>query len=110
MSFEEFFYALPDHPEKVGRLAAEMEPYFQSVRQVAAGSPAEVIPLGGNYEGSITTHPQFSRRYLLPAVRGSSKNLHRGGRYLLTHTDGEYRSLLDLYVEAGVDVADSICP
>jgi len=32
------------------------------------------------------------------------------GRYLLTHTDGENTGLLDLYLAAGVDIADSVCP
>jgi len=33
-----------------------------------------------------------------------------GAKLLLTHTDGENEKLLDLYVQAGVDVADSVCP
>jgi hypothetical protein len=36
--------------------------------------------------------------------------LHGRGKYLLTHTDGENRRLLPLYLDAGFDIADSVCP
>lgn len=39
-----------------------------------------------------------------------AERLHARGKYLLTHTDGENRRLIPLFLEAGFDVADSICP
>ena len=30
--------------------------------------------------------------------------------YLMTHTDGENRRLIPLYLRAGFDIADSVCP
>jgi hypothetical protein len=109
MPFERFFYALQDYPDKIHRLADALEPYFDAMKAAAAASPAEVVLLGGNYDDSVT-HPRFFRQYILPALRGYAETLHRKGKYLLTHTDGENRRLLPLYLEAGIDVADSICP
>jgi hypothetical protein len=39
-----------------------------------------------------------------------AERLHVQGRFLLTHTDGENRGLLEQYLSAGFDIADSVCP
>jgi hypothetical protein len=86
-----------------------MEPFYEGMKQVVADSPAEVILLGGNYDDSIT-YPAFFRQYILPALKEYAERLHQRGKFLLTHTDGENRKLMPLYLEAGFDVADSVCP
>lgn len=109
MGPEKFFYAMQDYPERVERLAEQMEPFFQQVKSIAAESPAEVIMLGGNYDDSIT-YPAYFRKYILPPLREYAEVLHHKGKYLMTHTDGENRLLLPLYLDAGFDIADSVCP
>ena len=109
MPLEQFFYALHDYPEKVLRLAEQMEPLYQHVKEIGANSPAEVLLLGGNYDDSIT-YPAFFEKYILPPLRDYAEALHGKGKYLMTHTDGENRQLLALYLRSGFDVADSVCP
>jgi len=109
MPVEQFFYALHDCPERIERLAEAMEPYYACIKQIAAGSSGEVILLGGNYDDSIT-HPRFFERYILPPLRDYADALHAKGKFLMTHTDGENRLLVPLYLRAGFDVADSLCP
>jgi len=109
MREEQFFYAMADYPEKIRELSELIEPFFQSILDIAASSPAEVVLLGGNYDDSIT-HPAFFRQHILPVLREYAKTLHGKGKYLMTHTDGENRLLLPLFLEAGFDIADSICP
>ena len=109
MPLEQFFYALYDYPEKVQRLAEQMEPLYRRLKEIGADSPAEVVLLGGNYDDSIT-HPRFFKKYIVPALRDYAEVLHRKGKYLMTHTDGENRRLLELYRRAGFDIADSVCP
>jgi len=109
MPLDQFFYALHDYPEKVERLAEQMEPFYQQLKEIGAHSPAEVILLGGNYDDSIT-YPPFFEKYLLAPLHDYAQVLHRQGKYLMTHTDGENRQLLALYLRAGFDIADSVCP
>ena len=109
MLLEQFFYALHDCPSEVERLAEEMEPFYRSIKAIAADSPAEVVLLGANYDDSIT-YPDFFRKYILPPLRNYAEVLHSKGKFLMTHTDGENRLLLPLYLEAGLDIADSVCP
>src|ERR1035438_7304283 len=48
MVLEDFFYAFHDHPERVFRLAEQIEPYFQRIQAIGADSSAEVLLLGEN--------------------------------------------------------------
>jgi hypothetical protein len=109
MPLEQFFFAMHDYPEKVERLAEAMEPCYDRMKQLAAESGAEVVLLGGNYDDSIT-HPRFFEKYILPPLRDYAETLHARGKYLMTHTDGENRRLMPLYLRAGFDIADSVCP
>jgi uroporphyrinogen-III decarboxylase len=109
MTVEQFSYAQQDCPAELERLAEHMEPYYQSLKSCAADSPAEVIMLGGNYDDSLT-YPGFFKKYILGPLRDYADLLHQKGKFLMTHTDGENRLLLPLYLEAGFDIADSLCP
>jgi hypothetical protein len=109
MQLEQFFYALHDYPEKVHRLAEQIEPYYQQIQAIGAESPAEVLLLGANYDDSIT-HPAFFEKYLLPGLHDYAGELHRRGKFLMTHTDGENQKLFPLYQRAEFDIADSVCP
>lgn len=109
MVLEEFFYAFHDYPEKVLRLAEQIEPYFQQIQAIGADSPAEVLLLGANYDDSIT-HPAFFEKYILPWLGGYAQTLHQRGKFLMTHTDGENQKLFPLYHRAEFDIADSVCP
>jgi len=109
MTVESFFYAMNDYPERISRLCEQIEPLFESIKQIAVDLPAEVVLLGGNYDDAIT-YPAFFRRHFLPPLREYAERLHARGKYLMTHTDGENRRLLGAYLDTGFDIADSVCP
>ncbi|MBI4877538.1 MAG: hypothetical protein HY822_23150 [Acidobacteria bacterium] len=109
MPVEQFFLAQHDYPEKIDRLAEAMEPYYAAMKRIAAETDAEVLLLGGNYDDSIT-HPKWFETYIFPALRDYAATLHSQGKNLMTHTDGENRRLIPLYLRAGFDIADSLCP
>lgn len=106
---ERFCYELYDHPMELARCAERIGTYFDRVFEVVAECPAEVIFLGANYDARIT-HPPFFSEHIAPYLRRLSEQCHRRGKFLLTHTDGENRGLLGLYLKSGVDIADSVCP
>jgi hypothetical protein len=109
LTTEQFFYAMADYPAKLQWLAEQIDPFFANIKEIAASTPAEVVLLGGNYDDAITT-PAFYKRHILPALHDYGELLHRRGKYLMTHTDGENRRLVQLYLESGFDIADSVCP
>ncbi len=109
MPVDTFFYELHDRPDEVRRLADQVAGYWRQVLEVAAGCPAEVLLLGANYDSAIQ-HPRFFAEHIGPWLAEFAAMLHPRGKYLLTHTDGENRGLLEHYVASGFDIADSVCP
>ena len=109
MPLELFFYELHDRPDEMATLVQRMSSYWDQVMKVAAGSPAEVLFLGANYDATVT-YPPFFAEHIRPTLKAFARDLHARGKYLLTHTDGENTGLLQHYLDAEVDIADSICP
>jgi len=109
MSYELFFYELYDHPDELRMLSESITKYFNRVFQVVAQSPAEVIFLGANYDNKVTW-PPFFKEHIAPNLAAAADVLHDNNKFLLTHTDGENKGLLECYLESRIDIADSICP
>lgn len=109
MPMELFYYELYDHPEELAECAARIGGYFERTFEVCSRSPADVFLLGANYDAGVTPPPFFSE-HITPWLKTFACMLHEGGKFLLTHTDGENTGLLDCYLESEIDVADSICP
>ena len=109
MPFETFVFEMHDHPAELRRLAESIDVYWRKIMAAAAGAPADLVFMGANYDAMIT-YPPFFAEHILPTLKGYAEALHAKGKYLLTHTDGENSGLLEHYVAAGFDVADSVCP
>ncbi|MGQ9730060.1 MAG: uroporphyrinogen decarboxylase family protein [Candidatus Zipacnadales bacterium] len=104
-----FFYDLHDHPEVIKKTAQRLEGYFEAVLEACASSSANVVLFGANYDVMLTP-PNVFEPHILPMLSHWADRLHRVGKLLLTHTDGENDGLLKFFLQAGVDVADSVCP
>ncbi|MDP7162519.1 MAG: uroporphyrinogen decarboxylase family protein [Phycisphaerae bacterium] len=109
MPLDTFFFEMHDHPDQLNELARKTGLYWNRMMEVVAKCPAEMILVGANYDAAVT-YPPFFARHIAPSLRTCARALHAQGKYLLTHTDGENIGLLDHYLEAEIDVADSICP
>jgi hypothetical protein len=109
MPVTDFFLALHDYPREMGALAEGMEGWFEAVLAAVAESLAEVVFWGANYDATIT-FPPFFEKHILPWLARAADTVHEAGKFLLTHTDGENRGLIDLFRRSGFDVADSFCP
>jgi len=109
MPLDVFFYEMNDRPDAVRRLADSIAQYWRQMYAVAAQAPAEVFLLGANYHAPIQ-HPRFFAEHITPWLAEFAGMLHGQGKYLLTHTDGENQGLLEHYLAAGFDIADSVCP
>lgn len=109
MPLDLFFYETYDHPDELARLAEQVETCWRQLVEVACESPASVLLVGANYD-SMIQYPPFFEQHILPWLRDFARALHARGKYLLTHTDGENTGLLEHYVAAELDIADSVCP
>jgi uroporphyrinogen-III decarboxylase len=109
MPMETFFFHMYDHPDALEELTEQIAVYWRQMLECAVECPAEVLLLGANYDSAIT-YPPFFEKHFLPGLKDFADKLHARGKYLLTHTDGENKGLLDLYLRSKIDIADSICP
>ncbi|MFB3883007.1 MAG: hypothetical protein ACE149_17205 [Armatimonadota bacterium] len=109
MSVETFFLSLHDYPKEMMALAEAIGEWLGKVLAAAASGPAEAVFWGGNYDAAIT-YPRFFEQHILPWLGRAADELHRNGKLLLTHTDGENSGLTRVYRESGMDIADSVCP
>lgn len=109
MPMDQFFFEMHDHPDELACCAGQIGNYYDRIFDAVLGCPAEVFLLGANYDAGVTP-PPFFKQHILPWLRDCADTLHDRGRLLLTHTDGENTGLLDLYLESGFDIADSVCP
>ena len=105
----QFYLEMFDHPKEMQGLCEDMEPFFDQIFRVLAGSPAEVIFSGANYDEMIT-YPPFFRDHIMPHLQKLADLLHPKGKLLLCHCDGENKGLLDLIPESGMDIAEAVCP
>lgn len=109
MSFEQFVYEMNDHPEELAALCESISVLEDRVFAVMIKAPLNVYRIGGNYD-SMIQNPPFFQEYIAPFLKSRSDALHADGKILLSHTDGENDGLLKLYLDSGIDVAESFCP
>ncbi len=109
MGFEQFFYELFDHPDELAELCESIGVMENKIFEVMLEAPVHVYRIGGNFD-SMIQNPPFFEEHIAPFLKNRSDALHARGKILLTHTDGENDGLLDLYLDSGIDVAESFCP
>lgn len=109
MGFSDFYLARFDDKDAMDHLVERMTPFCSKLFDAAINSPAEVVLSGANYDFNFTT-PDLIEEYVVPDLKRQSEKAHSMGKFVATHTDGENTMLLDKYVRAEIDIADSICP
>jgi uroporphyrinogen-III decarboxylase len=109
MGYERFFFELHDHPAKVERLLDILTCQSKEVQEIAADSPADIIRIGGNFSDAVTSPPLFAK-YFVPYFQEFSMLMHSRGKIVVSHTDGEMKRLLSLFLKTGIDVAEAFTP
>lgn len=109
MGYETFYFQIHDHPDKVERLHDALLEQQRAIIRLAAHCPAEVIEVGANYEEMITP-PVIFEKYFLPFYREAADVLHRNGKLMAAHLDGDMDRLLALVGKCDLDVAEAITP
>ena len=109
MSFEDFVFVLNDNKEEIEKLSQKIVIFFEKVLSACLKSKSDIIFLGANYDNFLTW-PLFFKEYITSYLKDTSYRVHEGGKYLLTHTDGENKGLIQEYIDSEIDIADSICP
>lgn len=109
MGAENTIFALTDNP-------SACEAYFEALAitqerliEVINTSPVEIINLGDNVHAGLLP-PKWFRRYVLPVYQRRSELLHKAGKFVHAHWDGDCRPLLPFAGETGLDGIEAITP
>jgi len=105
----QFFIHYKDHYAEMRGLADRVAPLMDKMIAILAGSPAEVVWWGANFDDMLTFPPYFEKE-IQPWIRKVATALEGAGKLVLCHTDGENRGLMDLIRDSGMHIAESICP
>jgi hypothetical protein len=103
------FYALHDERRAVERLLGVLDEQLQEILVRLADFRVPYVEFPDNLHGAMT-NPKLFQRYCLQAYQRYADNLHRQGKRVGSHADGDVGSLLGLLRESGLDVCESLSP
>jgi hypothetical protein len=109
MGTEAGIYALHDWPDTVEAYFRAVDANHDRLTDVVDSSPIEIINFGDNIHAG-TLPPALFRRYVLPVYQRRCERLHRAGKFLHAHWDGDVRPLLPYVRETGLDGIEAITP
>jgi hypothetical protein len=103
------FYALHDDRPAVERLLGVLDEQLQEILARLADFSVRYVEFPDNLHGAMT-NPKLFQTYCLEAYQRYCEVLHRQGKRVGSHTDGDVKPLLGLLRESGLDVCESISP
>ena len=103
------FYALHDDPLLVNRLLNLLDRQLLTAIDRLADLDVPYVEFPDNMHG-LMTNPKLFRQYCTPSYQKYTNILHKQGKKVGSHTDGDLRSLLGLLSESGLDVCESVSP
>jgi len=109
MGVENAVYALLDWPDTVEAYFRALDESHDRLMDVINASPIEIVNLGENVHAG-TLSPELFQRYHLPACQRRCEKLHRAGKFVSAHWDGDCKPLLRFARETGLDGIEAITP
>jgi len=109
MGVENAVYALYDWPGPVEAYFRALDDGHDRLIDVINASPIEIINFGDNVHCG-TLPPDLFRKYVLPAYQRRCRKLHRAGKFVCAHWDGNTKALLPFAGETGLDGIEAITP
>jgi uroporphyrinogen decarboxylase len=111
MSEEQLILECMDHPDWVHRLLqALLERKLRFIEESLSGARFDLIETGGGASSDTVISPKLHREFCLPYDRKIHDALHRLGHRSTYHTCGGMMHILDLIVENGTDVSETLSP
>ncbi len=109
MGVENALYALYDWPDTVNAYFKALDDCHDRMIDVINVSPIDIINFGDNLHCE-TLPPHLFKKYVLPSYLRRCEKLHRAGKFISSHWDGDTKTLLPLAKETGLDAIEAITP
>jgi hypothetical protein len=99
-----------DEPETLHHILEAIVRRTLRVTEMWAGTPADMVEVGGGAGGSTVISPSFYREFGLPYDRRQNAAFHELGIKVVNHFCGGLMPMLDLVVESGADGLETMTP
>jgi uroporphyrinogen-III decarboxylase len=100
-----------DHPDWVHRLLQILlRKKLQFIEESLKGARFDLIETGGGAASDTVISPALHREFCLPYDRQLHQAVHDAGHRVTYHTCGGMMNILDLIVENGTDVSETLSP
>ncbi len=110
IGYNDVYFHLADHLPRFEHLLKVMTDFHKrEIWPVALDAPIELVAIRANLTGLMTS-PSIFEKYFAPYTREFAALLHRKGKKLATHMDGEPGQLLKNITNSGLDVIEAFTP
>jgi len=109
MGYRRFSIDLYRNRSEFEKLLRVMEDKTLEYYRIVADSPAEIVWVPDNINGTVTS-PKIFEKYCIPFYNKLAHILHSKGKIISIHMDGRLRSLLNLIPKAEIDSIDGFTP
>lgn len=103
--YEKGYLDLHDRPDVFLEAVEAGNQAYVRMWEVAASSPARLLLHGINFDRQMTPPPLW-RQHWLDYLSRFTREMHLHGKKVVFHADGDMSGLLELMLEADLDVAD----
>jgi len=112
IGFENILKYMYTNPRFVKRALADTTKYVMELGKASIDLGAEIILVWDDYgytHGPMMS-PKHFKEFIFPCLKKVADEFHRRGAFLMIHSDGDIRLLMDMIIEAGVDIIQPLEP
>jgi len=102
-------YWMADDAPRVLDLVTLQAEHDMQVIEMAAKSKARLIIISDHADEALL-NPRWYKQYCIPFYRQATDHLHKHGKLVSTHLDGNIKRLMPLLKETGFDLLDGTTP
>ncbi len=109
MGFEQVIYALADTPDTVHDFLKLQEKKDIELIRKAAVSPGRVVIISDHADENLIAPPYYEK-YCIPFYQKACEILHKAGKFVSTHLDGNFKGFFPIIGDTGFDLLDGCTP
>ena len=109
MGFEQVIYALADAPGPLIEFMEVQEQKDLELVELAARAPERLVIMSDHTDEILIAPPHW-REYCVPYYQKVTRLLHRAGKFVSTHLDGNFKGYFRFLDQPGFDLLDGCTP
>lgn len=109
MGFEKVIYALFDDAARITDFMKLQEEKDLELVRLAAGAPERLVIISDHADENLISPTQYEE-YCIPFYQKACAILHKAGKFVSTHLDGNFKGFFPILGKTGFDMLDGCTP